>query len=203
VGEFKPPLYIYFWFSFAARAAATVRIDDQLLSQAVNPRHNFGAVFYAYSPITVVTELYPHHVVFSLPTRKIYVQVAETRSYFSHLMQREIKSSEDTLFQLMHDIFRNHADHILNFINNVEILFPEIRLSNRARISRSMCNLCAEWYWVVYGVAAQNELADLAFWSAKIPSYRGDVWTTLETNSRHLRHSRRLLPRNYKPFPIS
>jgi hypothetical protein len=149
-------LSIVIWFSFAARAAATVRIDDQLLSQAVIPRHNFGAVFYAYSPITVVNELYPHHVVFSLPTKKIYVQVAEARSYFSHLMQREIKSSEDTLFQLMHDIFRNHADQILNFINTVEILFPEFRFQNRTRISRGLCNLCDAFYKTTYGLATRK-----------------------------------------------
>jgi hypothetical protein len=149
-------LSIIIWFSFAARAAATVKIDDQLLSQAFIPRHNFGAVFYAYSPMIVVTKLYPHHVVFSLPTRKIYVQVAEARSYFSHLMQREIKSSEDTLFQLMLDIFRNHADQILNFINTVEILFSEFRFPNRTRISRSLCHLCDSFYKAAYGLATRG-----------------------------------------------
>jgi hypothetical protein len=148
-------LSIIIWFSFAARAAATVSVDDKLLSQAVIPRHNFGAVFYAYAPITAVTESYPHHVVFSLPTRQIYVQVQEARTYFNHLMQREIKSSEDTLFQLMHDIFRNHANQILTFVNTVEVLFPEFRFPNRTRTSRAvgLCTLCGKYYRAVYNLA--------------------------------------------------
>jgi hypothetical protein len=76
-------LSIIIWFSFAARAAATVSVDDKLLSQAVIPRHNFGAVFYGYAPITAVTKSYPHHVVFSLPTRQIY----STGSGSSNLFQ--------------------------------------------------------------------------------------------------------------------
>jgi hypothetical protein len=166
-------LSIIIWFSFAARAAATVRIDDQLLSQAVIPRHNFGAVFYAYSPITVVNELYPHHVVFSLPTRKIYVQVAEARSYFSHLMQREIKSSEDTLFQLMHDIFRNHADQILNFINTVEILFPEFRFPNRTRISRVYAICATPFIKLRTDLLQRMTLQDLAFLVRKNAELQG------------------------------
>jgi hypothetical protein len=78
-------------------------------------------------------------------------------------MQREIKSSEDTLFQLMHDIFRNHANQILNFVNTVEVLFPEFRFPNRTRTSRvGLCSLCGNYYRVMYNLASVDDVSSLA-----------------------------------------
>jgi hypothetical protein len=88
-------------------------------------------------------------------------------------MQREIKSSEDTLFQLMHDIFRNNADPILNFINTVEILFPEFRFPNRTRTSRGLCNLCESFYKDSYGLATADDVAGLAFLVRKNAELQG------------------------------
>jgi hypothetical protein len=108
--------------------------------------------------------MYPHHVVFSLPTRQIYRQVREAQTYFSLLKQREIKSSEDTIFQLMHDIFKNHADQILAFVESVELLFPEFRFQNRTRTSRESgwCTLCGRYYRKLYNTATLEDINDLS-----------------------------------------
>jgi hypothetical protein len=73
----------------------------------------------------VVNKLYPHHVVFSLPARKIQAQVDEARSYFGHLSQYEIIDSADALFQMMHDILRNQVEYISEFIRILDFLIPE------------------------------------------------------------------------------
>jgi hypothetical protein len=63
----------------------------------------------------------------------------------------------------MHDIFRNHADQILTFVNTVELLFPEFRFPNRTRTSRDvgLCTLCGRYYQKLYNLAIVEDIQTL------------------------------------------
>jgi hypothetical protein len=63
----------------------------------------------------------------------------------------------------MHDIFRNHADQILTFVNTVELLFPEFRFPNRTRTSRDvgLCTLCGRYYQKLYNLATVEDIQTL------------------------------------------
>jgi hypothetical protein len=63
----------------------------------------------------------------------------------------------------MHDIFRNHADQILTFVNTVELLFPEFRFPNRTRTSRDvgLCTLCGRYYQKLYNLATVTDIENL------------------------------------------
>jgi hypothetical protein len=74
---------------------------------------------------------------------------------------------------MMHDIFKNHADHILDFIHTVEFLIPEVRIKSRRRTSRGLCNLCGDVYRVSFCLAIGNELADLASLVEKTAQVQG------------------------------
>jgi hypothetical protein len=106
--------------------------------------------------------LYPHHIVFALPARQIAAQVQEARSHFGHLSQYEITDSSDALFQMMHDILKTQAEHILEFIRILDFLIPERQIRHYKRPTRAFCDGCDLVYKVSFGLAMDRDVQDLA-----------------------------------------
>jgi hypothetical protein len=106
--------------------------------------------------------LYPHHIVFALPARQIAAQVQEARSHFGHLSQYEITDSSDALFQMMHDILKTQAEHILEFIRILDFLIPERQIRHYKRPTREFCDGCDLVYKVSFGLAMDRDVQNLA-----------------------------------------
>jgi hypothetical protein len=82
----------------------------------------------------------------------------------------------------MHDIFQNHADQILSFVNSVELLFPEFRFTNRTRTSRETgwCRLCGRYYQKLYNIATVDDISDLSHLLEKQAELSGKRFDELE-----------------------
>jgi hypothetical protein len=82
----------------------------------------------------------------------------------------------------MHDIFQNHADQILSFVNSVDLLFPEFRFPNRTRTSREtgLSILCGRYYQKLYNLATVEDISQLSHLLEKQAELSGRRFDELE-----------------------